>query len=137
MALLAPLPSAANVTLPPACRKRFVVAVVVSGPTVIATAAPTATPVPAAAASAVLFVDPVWLALALKLPLTTSVPPLPRVASVLLVGSDSATAGDTAVPPAEPAVTLVVIALFDAAFIVKLLAPVTVALSCTCASVLL
>lgn len=73
----------------------------------------------------------------MKLPPTTSVPPLPSVASVLFVGSDNATAGEIAVPPAEPAVTAVVIALFDDALRLKLFPPVTTVLSCTCASVLL
>ena len=137
LALLVAAPVAVNDTLPPACKKRKVVAVVVSGATVIAMAAPTATPEPAAAASAVLAVEPLWLALALKLPPMANSVPLPSVASVVFVGSDNATAGETAVPPPAPATTLVVITLFDAALRLTLLTPFGVTLSWICARLVL
>ena len=77
-----------------------------SSATVRAMAAPTEVLPPVLSPSAVLLLLALWLALTLMLPELTRVAPLPRVAVVLLVGREMATAAPTAVPPAEPATAL-------------------------------
>src|SRR5262245_20096024 len=86
---------------------------------------------------AVLLLLALCLALALRLPLRLREAPLPRVASVVLVGRLNATAAPTAVPPAEPATALLFMVLLEEALRVMLPALVTVTLSSTWARLLL
>ena len=81
-----------------------------------AIAAPTAAFPPAALPSAVLVVEPVCAAVAVKFPLRLNTPPAPSDAVVVFAGSDNATAGATPTfPPLAPACVEVVITLLDVA----------------------
>ncbi len=100
---------AASSIEPPAVSDRPVSARVSMSMTLIAMTAPTATPSPAAFASPVVVVEPVcWARTAIE-PVTSHAPSVevPIRAMVLCCTTAIATAGLTAVPPAEPAVTVV------------------------------
>lgn len=115
---------------------RLVVAVVVSVAKVRAIAAPTAAVVPAVVPPELLFVAPVWMAVAESAP-TVSAPPVPSCAVVLLLAIAIATDGLTAVPPLAPAVAVEVMVSLELAVRVKLFAPVSCAEFATTACVVL
>ena len=75
---------------------------------------PMPTLLPPDAASAVVLLLPLWVAMASMLP-TVNVSPLPILASVLLVTMVRAMVGLTAMFPAEPAAELVALLLSDVA----------------------
>src|SRR5262245_8147236 len=85
-------------------------------------AAPTEVLVPVLEPVAVLLLLALCLAVALRLPLRLREAPLPRVASVVLVGRLNATAAPTAVPPAAPATALLFMVLLEEALRVTSLA---------------
>ena len=110
-----------------------VVEVVVSLTKFKLNAAPSPTFPPATVESALVVVLPLWVALASKLPTLSSVP-LPIVAIVSLLTMFNATDGLTAIFPAAPVITLVVLLLSEVAVNVNFPAPVRLALSCNDAS---
>ena len=108
----------------------------VSGAMVRAMAAPTEALPPAAMPLAVVLVTPTCVALAVKLPLTTSGPPCgwylrsPQRGDGRVRRQRQATAGATpTLPPLAPACTLVFITLLEFAARLKSLAPVMTAVS--------
>ncbi len=87
---------------------RKVVAKTVSLATVKEREAPTAASEPTASPSAVVAVEPVCIAVTLRLPSNCSALPVPICAMVSLLATEMATTGVTAVPPAAPPLASVV-----------------------------
>src|SRR5271157_2153873 len=134
--------SAMNETPPAvASRLRSVLAVVRSLAIVTAIAAPTAALEPAAVPPEVVVVELVCVAVAESDPTVSvgSVPPLPTCAVVVLLASDSATAGLTATPPVEaaPASAVVLIVSSEVAASDVAPAPVITTLLASAASAVL